>query len=162
MSRGERKVTIETVNNEGVTVAFDKYSDRSFQRRRSRKKSIDVMAMQQALQEMGVKVSPVEIFGVLKDYRCPTGMFGQIHYEEFLVVLGNARNKFQKNPTLTAAFRSLGGDSGIGSGVPVANVLRSLQKLKQFNVDVEKLETVCSLKSETDTIDFNEFAACFE
>lgn len=159
----DRRVQIETTNDRGnaVTTAFEKYSDGRYQRRRSRKKSIDVMAIKQALAEMGLTVSMVEIFGVLKDYQCTSGMYGQIEYDDFCVVLRNARAQHRNNPTLTAAFKSLCNDNDKGT-VPVSNLLRSLEKLREFNVDVEKLETVCKGKEESDSIDFNEFAACFD
>eukprot|EP01084_Bolivina_argentea_P292406 502673_1 len=167
MSARDRRAQMETVplnnSDESITIVFDKYSDGKFQRRRARKKSIDVMAIQDTLLEMGVKVSMVEIFGVLKDYQCPSGMHGRIEYEEFLVILRNARSKNEKNAILVAAFNSLGGSTDEDRpNVSVANVVKSIAKLKEFNVDIEKLETVCSSKEETESMDFNEFAACFE
>lgn len=146
-----------------VTDAFHKHTDSRFQRRRSRQKSVDVMAIQQLCQDMGTKVSMVELFLVLKDYKHPQGMFGQIKYDEFLVVLRNARSEHQNNPMLKAAFKSLGGsisDNGETTAIPMSNVTKSLSKLKEFGIDVCKLEAATSSKEDTDTMDFNEFAAC--
>ena len=123
------------------------------------------MTIQATCEEMGTKVSMMEIFLVLKDYKHPQGMFGQIAYDEFLVVLRNARSANQNDPAMQAAFKALGGsipngENGETTAIPMANVAKSLTKLKEFGVDVCKLEDVCLQKKETDTMDFNEFAAC--
>ena len=142
-----------------VSSTFNEFSDNRFQRRRSRKKSIDVLAIQEILSKMGYTVSMVEIFNALKDYNCPKGMFGKIEYEEFLVILRNTRAKKQNDTILVTAFEALGGNK---ETVKVTNVLKSIERLKEFNVDTEELEIVCAGKEETDSMDFNEFAACFE
>ena len=145
-----------------AAVAFNKYSDGKYSRRRSQSRSIDVFAIQGALKDMGITVSMVELFGVVRDYRCQTGMHGQIEYEQFAVILRNARAQFKQNPLLTAAFKALGGEQGGHGGIAVSDITRSLSRIKDFGIDVDKLETVCAAKEETDIVDFNEFCSCFE
>lgn len=142
-----------------VELSFERYSDSRYNRRRSRKKSIDIEAMQKALLDLGHKVSATEMFEVMKQYTAAPGMIGQIDYDAFCVVLRNIRAQYKANPVLMTAFKSLGGtESGT---IEVSHITKAVDKLKSFSVDCSKLEFVCGRKEPTDTIDFNEFACLF-
>lgn len=143
--RGKGKDKDEEIDladdQDSTTKIFGRHCDDRYQRRRGRSKSIDINAIQGTLKEMGYDVTPAEIFEILKDYQSPTGQPGQVDYDQFKTILCNLRNTKQNDPTLKAAFTSLGA-TDINDKIDIARIAKSLDILKQCNVDTQKLQ-VC-------------------
>ena len=140
---------------------FNKFGDQRFNRRRSRNKSIDILALQQGLKEIGIKADSGEIFIALSSYSSDDNEPGHINVDAVAKIIKNLRKNQNSNPNIIECFEALGGNICERKNVLIARLKKSVDMLQSMNINTDNIMEYCQNKSDDDEVDYKDFSSFF-